>query len=193
MAKMHLMEFFIRPAGPADAEEIAEVQRISWRMTYDRLLSAETLAKAARAWDAGHWRRALERTDDRVISLVLESRQTGIIGFGVAGPRRNGRDPLLGPYTGEIYLLYLMRDYQRHGHGARLIAALARVLRARGMGAAVVWALADNQGAIGFYEHLAGEMVTQCRKPFFGETVNEVAIGWRDIAALANLTPRLRG
>jgi GNAT superfamily N-acetyltransferase len=187
------MEFFIRPAGPADAEEIADVQRISWQATYDGILSAETLARAATAWDAVHWRRALERTDDRAVSLVLESRETGIVGFGVAGPRRNGRDPLLSRYEGEIYLLYLMRDYQRHGYGARLMAGLARVLKARGVGAAVVWALADNAAAIGFYEHLSGEIVSQCRKPFFGETVNEIALGWRDIGVLANLTPRLRG
>jgi hypothetical protein len=58
---------------------------------------------------------------------------------------------------------------------------------------AVVWALADNDGAVGFYQHLSGAIVTQCRKPFFGQTVNEIAFGWRDIGILANLTPRLRG
>jgi ribosomal protein S18 acetylase RimI-like enzyme len=186
------MEFFIRPAGPVDAEEIARTQRLSWQDAYRGILTPDTLAKAAEAWGAAHWQRALERTDDRSISLVLESRATGIVGFGVAGPRRQGRDPLLAPYKGEIYLLYLQPEFQRHGYGARLMAGMARVLRARGVDAAVVWALAANAAAIGFYEHLAGELVTQCRRPFFGETVSEVALGWRDIGRLANLTPRLR-
>jgi GNAT superfamily N-acetyltransferase len=193
IAKITDMEFFIRPAGPADAEEIAEVQRVSWRAAYDTLLGRDTLVKTEAAWNAAHWRRGLERVDERVFCLVLESRATGIVGFGVAGPRRNSRDTLLAAYAGEIHLLYLLPDHQRQGHGARLMAAMARVLKARGMNGAVVWALAGNEGAVAFYRDLAGAVVTRCPKPFFGRTVDEIALGWPDIGVLANLTPRLRG
>jgi GNAT superfamily N-acetyltransferase len=182
------MEIFIRPAGPADAEEIARVQAISWRATYATQLSAESLARVETAWDARHWRHGLERVDDRAITLVLEAREAGIIGFGVAGRRRGGRDPALHPYEGEVYLLYLLPRVQGHGLGAKLMTALARVLAARGMKSALVWALATNREAIGFYEHLGGKVLLRARKPFFGEAVEEIALGWGDIASLTGLT-----
>ena len=118
------MDIFIRPAGPADAEEIARVQRISWAATYARQLSPQSLARVETAWDARHWRHSLERTDDSVVTLALEGADEGIVGFGVAGPRRGGRDPVLQAHDGEFYLLYLLPNYQRRGHGVRLMAAM---------------------------------------------------------------------
>jgi ribosomal protein S18 acetylase RimI-like enzyme len=181
------MQFFVRPAGPADAEDIARVQSISWAAAYSRLLSAESLARVERAWDSRHWRRSLERTDDRAVTLVLDGPATGVAGFCVGGPRRGGRDPILRAYRGEIYLLYLLPSVQKRGHGARLLGAMARVLSARGVGSALVWALATNQAAIGFYQTLSGSILMRCQKPFFGEVVDEIALGWRDIDALARL------
>jgi len=185
------MELFIRPAGPADAEEIADVQRVSWQDAYATQLRPESLARAELVWDAAHWRGSLERTDDRVVSLVLDGRQTGVVGFGVAGPRRGGRDALLRSFGSEVYLLYLLPGIQGCGYGARLIAALARVLLARGMDSALVWALATNRDAIGFYRHLGASILAQARKPFFGEMVDEVALGWRDLELLAGTSRKL--
>jgi L-amino acid N-acyltransferase YncA len=181
------MEIFIRPAGPADAEEIARVQAISWRAAYARQLSAESLARVEIAWDARHWQHGLERVDDRAFALVLEAREMGIVGFGVAGRRRMARDPALHPYEGEIYLLPAVQGY---GLGGKLLTALARVLKARGMKSALVWALASNRPAIGFYEHLGGQVLLKARKPFFGEPVEEVALGWQDIETLTGAAPQ---
>jgi GNAT superfamily N-acetyltransferase len=186
------MELYIRPAGPVDAEDIARVQRISWAATYARQLSPESLARVETAWDARHWRHSLERIDDRVVTLVLEGYDEGVVGFGVAGPRRGGRDAILRTYEGEFQLIYLLPNFQRRGHGVRLMAAMARVLRARGMDSALVWALATNRAAVGFYQHLSASILMQARKPFFGEQVNEIALGWRDLRGLANMTPSFR-
>jgi len=177
------MELFIRPAGPVDAEEIAEVQSLSWNAAYTGMLSPGSLANVARVWNAAHWRRSLERTDDRAVSLVLDGRATGVTGFGVAGPRR-GRRTALADFGGEIYLLYLMPAIQRQGHGARLTAALARVLLARGISSAVVWALARNRPAIDFYKRMGGRPIAEARRPFFDETVDEIALGWEDLEVL---------
>jgi ribosomal protein S18 acetylase RimI-like enzyme len=181
------MDLFIRPAGPADAEEIARVQTITWRATYGRLLSMQALDRVERSWDVAHWRRSLERTDDKSVTLVLDGPRTGIVGFCVAGPRRGKNDPILRSFQAEIYLLYLIPSVQKRGHGKRLMSAMARVLRARGVKSTLVWALATNQSAIGFYQCLSGSILMRCQKPFFGEPVNEIALGWRDIDVLARL------
>jgi ribosomal protein S18 acetylase RimI-like enzyme len=186
------MDFFIRPAGPADAEAIAEVQRVSWQAAYRDLLTPESLARVATAWDSVHWRSTLERVDDPIVNLVLDSRQTGVAGFGVAGPRRRTRDQALATFDAEIYLLYLMPGVQRHGHGAEMMRALARVLQAQGKHSVLVWALTGNRPAIAFYRRLSGAIMAQTRRPFFGETVTETALGWRDIALLAGMSRNLK-
>ena len=186
------MDLFVRAAGPADAEEIAEVQRVSWQAAYEGMLSPESLATVARVWGPAHWRASLERTDDRAIPLVLDGRATGVVGFGVAGPRRGRSDGRLAAYGGEIYLLYLLPAAQRRGQGRRLTAGLARVLLARGTRSAVVWALAKNKPAIDFYRRTGAVVLGEARKPFFGELVDEVALGWDDLAAVAGLSGEVR-
>jgi ribosomal protein S18 acetylase RimI-like enzyme len=178
------MELFILPAGPVDAEAVAHVQRKSWAATYAKQLSPMSLARAEAAWDAPHWRHSLERIDGRSFTLVLAN-QRGIAGFGTAGRRRGRPDPLVGKYDSEIYMLYLLPRFQGQGHGGRLMTALASALKARGSKSALVWALASNRPAIGFYEHLGGTVLTDRKQPFFGDTVNETALGWPDIDILA--------
>jgi len=187
------MEAFIRPAGPVDAEAIAEVQRISWRATYEDMLSAASLARVETAWDSRHWRFSLERADDRSVALVVDGPEHGVIGFCVGGARRSGRDPRLLAYKGEIYLLYLLPEFQGLGHGGRLMTAMARVLVARGLDSALVWALSANRGAIAFYQRLSGSILTECRKPFFGESVSEIALGWSDLTVMTGMHRNLPG
>jgi ribosomal protein S18 acetylase RimI-like enzyme len=84
-------------------------------------------------------------------------------------------------------MLYLLPRFQGQGHGRRLMAAMARTLKARGSKSAVVWALATNSPAIAFYQHLAGSILADRRQPFFGEAVDEIALGWRDLDILAGM------
>jgi ribosomal protein S18 acetylase RimI-like enzyme len=178
------MELFILPAGPADAEQVARVQRLSWQAAYARQLSPMALARAEAAWGAGHWREVLERVNGRSFTLVLANAR-GVAGFGMAGRRRGRPDAAVAAYDSEIYMLYLLPRFQGQGHGRRLMTALASTLKARGSKSTLVWALASNRPAIDFYQHLGGTTLTDRKQPFFGDTVNETALGWPDIDILA--------
>jgi ribosomal protein S18 acetylase RimI-like enzyme len=178
------MELFILPAGPADAEQVARVQRLSWQAAYARQLSPMSLARAEAAWGAAHWREVLERVDSRSFTLVL-SNARGVAGFGMAGRRRGRPGGPLAAYDSEIYMLYLLPRFQGQGHGGRLMTALASTLKARGAKSTLVWALASNRPAIDFYQHLGGAVLTDRVQPFFGDTVNETALVWPDIDILA--------
>lgn len=185
------MDIFIRPAGPADAEDIADVQRLSWQAAYGGLLSRQSLARAEQTWGAAHWRTALGRIDERNITLVLDSEFAGVTGFITAGRRRSS-DPRLKDFDSEIYLLYLLPWVQGGGNGRRLMTGMANVLRARGQKSVLVWALAGNNPAIAFYSKLNASMLMQWRRPFFGEAVDEIAFGWTDIDLLAKASPNLQ-
>jgi ribosomal protein S18 acetylase RimI-like enzyme len=128
-----------------------------------------------------------------VLALVPEQRHvifaaedpTGqVVGFSSAGRETSG-DPV---YKAELYAIYILEAYQRHGLGRRLMHAAVDGLVRAGYTTMLLWVLADNVGARRFYEALGGRTVKQKPIELFGAAVNEVAYGWDDLAKLVAAT-----
>src|SRR5436190_1458451 len=102
----------VRPAAPSDAPSIARVHVESWRTTYDGLLPEDHLAALDVADYAGRWERSLSSPFARGAVFVAEE-AVGIVGFASGGPERDG-DPR---YEGELYAIYLLREFQGRGVG----------------------------------------------------------------------------
>jgi ribosomal protein S18 acetylase RimI-like enzyme len=117
------------------------------------------------------WRQAIERGSRLVVLEFDES----IAGYATYG--RN-RVPSL-PYQGEIFELYLAPEFQGLGFGRRLFQAARRDLSDHSYQSLLVWALADNSRAIGFYEKLGGSIVRRAQERFGAETRDRVAFGFR--------------
>jgi ribosomal protein S18 acetylase RimI-like enzyme len=83
------------------------------------------------------------------------------------------------PADGEIDELYLAPEYQGVGYGRRLFNAVRNDLRDREMGRIVVWALADNERACGFYEGLGGRSVARIDERIGGVPLSKVAYLFR--------------
>lgn len=177
------MNPIIRPAGPADAEDIAAVQQAAWAETYDGILPETVIQRVGALWGIGHWKRVLSQVDRAAITLVIEDDDAGPIGFAVCGPQRGEVDG----FDAEIYALYLLAPAQRQGLGTRMMGAMARLLRARGFSSLLVWALAANAGARHFYQALGGTPIGPRLARLFGEDMAEAGYGWDDMATLASL------
>ena len=97
----------------------------------------------------------------------------------VAGYASYGRNrmPALN-YGGEIFELYLAPEYQGGGLGRRMFEAAQRDLAAHGYASFVVWALAGNERALGFYRRLGGRVVRRAPEQFGSETRERVAFGF---------------
>jgi len=65
------------------------------------------------------------------------------------------------------------------GFGRRLFTAARRDLAQSGLKSLVIWALSDNEPAVGFYRALGGRAV----RPVVGEirrrSLDKVAFGWQ--------------
>ena len=85
--------------------------------------------------------------------------------------------PTLG-YGGEIFELYLAPEYQGGGFGRRMFEAARKDLAGHGYATFVVWALADNERAIGFYRRLGGRVVRRAPETFGGQDRERVAFGF---------------
>jgi ribosomal protein S18 acetylase RimI-like enzyme len=177
------LNFVVFPAGPSDAEDLARVHVTSWRETYRGLLPDAFLARMSEPGFARRFRRALAEPGPSVTLAAAD--RYGLVGYAQGGPSRHGI-----PGEAEIATLYLLRQAQGQGLGARLMADAARALAANGATSLMISVLRDNIRARGFYEHLGGEpeAARQERAPG-GGLLYEVAYRWPDIRGLFQSLP----
>jgi ribosomal protein S18 acetylase RimI-like enzyme len=167
----------VRTAYPDDAAAIARVHVASWRSTYRGLLPDDFLASLSAPAYAERWRRTL--SDRSSLVYVAENAQ-GVIGFASGGRERAGEDG----YSGELYAIYILEDAQGHGHGRRLVQAVAGGLRDLGLQNMIVWVLRENAPARRFYERLGGMYVREQPITIGSTTLQEVSYGWKSLDAI---------
>ena len=60
------------------------------------------------------------------------------------------------------------------------ITAARRDLAQSGLKSLVVWALSDNEPAVGFYRNLGGKAVARSSERFGERSLDKVAFAWND-------------
>lgn len=150
---------FVRAARAADAADLARVQVASWRSQYagvvpDGVLGELTGTEATAAWQE-RWHeaitnpptsrhRVLVAVEDAPAREVADVPSRVVVGFASAGP---ATDTDRWPATdAELYELRVLPERTRHGHGGRLLHAVAETLAEDGFHTACMWALeADGE------------------------------------------------
>ena len=143
-------------------------------------MSAVHLAGLSYPDRESRWNKILTTDQPATSYFVAETDVSEIVGFASGGPEREGNQT----YRGEIYAIYVLKEYQGQGIGRRLVSAVAQRLLVNGLGSMLAWVLTDNQPACRFYESLGGEQVGRKKTTIGGTDLEEVAYGWRDIARL---------
>jgi ribosomal protein S18 acetylase RimI-like enzyme len=176
------MEFSIRRAVIADAEEIARVHVEGWKNTYAGIVPDAYLASLDVKAHAELWKENIAAGE--AIILVSES-GCGIFGFAAGGKLR---EPIEG-FDGELGAIYLLRGYQRCGAGRRLVEAVASQLRAQGMRSMAVRVLAQNP-AVEFYRKLGGQVIEESLFEIGGASLPDLVMGWPDISVIFDPVPQ---
>lgn len=126
-----------RLALPTEAEAIAALQRRGWQQTLpselaDAVASSMTLAEQTAAWTAAITRPPL--AEFRVLVALAAER---VAGFAAIGP---SDDPDAHPGTDALVAEFVIDpQFQRQGHGSRLLNAVADTLRADKFERATWW------------------------------------------------------
>jgi GNAT superfamily N-acetyltransferase len=110
---------------------------------------------------------------------VAEDERGKVIGFASGGPERSGNPR----YTGELYAIYVLAQYQGQGVGRQLVIPLVHHLLQEGRRAMLLWVLAANPART-FYERLGGQAVYEQSVTIGGMPLLEVAYGWQDVQTL---------
>jgi GNAT superfamily N-acetyltransferase len=160
----------IRPARPKDAPALASAYEEAWRGAYQGIIPHIPLERMIARRSLRWWQQTLHK---RTPMLVLDFRgeAAGYVTFGRCRMARS-------PYQGEVFELYLHPTYQGLGLGTKLFeAARLRLgeMRVKGL---LVWALADNEAACGFYLRQGGKPVAEGAESFGDSTLRKIAFAW---------------
>ena len=161
----------VRFAEDGDAGDLASVHEASWQGAYRGIIPHSSLSRMLQRRGPGWWQQAIK---NRAAILVIEFGGE-IAGYATLG--RNRTKALMA--DGEIYELYLKPKFQGLGFGRRLFAAARDLLQTRGMHGLAIWALADNDNAMGFYSSLGGADVAEGEETFEAVTLRKVAFVWK--------------
>lgn len=167
----------LRRAVPGDAPGIAATFVETWRATYPGLVPDRVLVRMSKESQARYWEgvTARRRGDDFV--LVAVNARGRVLGFGSAGPDRDGTAG-----RGEIHTLYIRPDFQGRGLGRSLLDALLHGLHERGFAAAMLWVLAGNPSRF-FYERLGGRRTLERSENLWGAALPQIGYSWPDLDA----------
>lgn len=159
-----------RPARSADAEGLAALHEASWREAYRGLIPHRALSAMIERRGPDWWRRAIDASS---AILVLH------YGDALAGYATIGRNRTAALRAGgEIYELYLQPEFQGIGFGRLLFDEARAALASHRFEGLVVWALEDNERAMGFYAAMGGTDVASGAEAFDGKRLSKVAFLW---------------
>ena len=137
----------VRPARRGDAAAVADIQVRAWRHGYRDLLPEGVLYRvtgpeAAEAWRE-RWRQAATDPPSPRHRLLVAVASDLVVGFAAHAP---AEDPDLDPAaTAELITLLVDPVHARAGHGSRLLAATADLLREDGFRTLVTWTFEDDE------------------------------------------------
>jgi len=163
----------IRKAVLADAKGIAKVHVDSWKTTYDNIVPAEYLNRLSYESREQLWKNSIPNGG----VYVAETSVGEIVGFASGGKERTGRYP---NYVGELYAIYILKEYQGNGLGRLLVKPLIEELEFQNISTMLVLVLEDNSSRL-FYEALGAERIDTIEVEFSGKKLNELVYAWSDI------------
>jgi len=166
----------IRPSQKCDARSMACIYVQTWQDTYLGVVPFGYLY----AMSAARHEQAFlkELANGQVLSYVAEDHGR-VVGFATGGSERHG-DAI---YSGEIYTLYVLKNYQRQGVGRKLVENLARRFTNFGIHSMLVQVLKENPYR-NFYQKINGVHLKTQGLPFAGEVLYVDYYGWIDISLI---------
>ena len=156
----------MRAARPDDLDALVRVNLDAFRAGNGPALSPQAVAELTADEVRARWVRLLDARPENATVTVAELAGR-LCGFAGAGPvRDDDRDPSVG----ELYSLYVDPELWGQGHGAALHDVATIELVRGGFASAILWVLAGNARARGFYRS-RGWGPDGARRQFMGATL----------------------
>ncbi|UAL47908.1 GNAT family N-acetyltransferase [Sutcliffiella horikoshii] len=163
----------IRKAILSDTKGIAKVHVESWKTTYANIVPDEYLNNLTYESREQIWINSIPNGG----VYVAENNEGEIVGFSSGGKERSGK---YDGFDGELYAIYILKEYQGQGIGKALIQPIIDELIGMGLNTMLVLVLKDNVSRL-FYEALGGKKIDELEVQMVGKKLTEVVYGWENV------------
>jgi ribosomal protein S18 acetylase RimI-like enzyme len=177
------MGIIIRQAKPNDAPAIAIVNIASWHSTYRGLVADEVLDGMEFEQYRAKWENILAHQEKgNGFCFAAENESGEMIGYSCGGKNRHDKFT----FDGELFAIYLLREYQGKGIGKKLFLTSIEEFRKQNISSFLLFVLSSNTGSRKFYESFkpdftANEMITIDNGQYC-----DICYGWSDIGLINN-------
>jgi GNAT superfamily N-acetyltransferase len=167
----------IRPGTVSDIGAISHAYFESWKTTYEGLVPdpfvrGMTLEAATRIFTD-----SLKPNRFSYFLHVAETPEGRIVGFCDGGKERSHPEQGIG----ELYAIYLLKDFQGQGTGRKLFNASIQSLVQSGMNSMVVWVMGKSPYRK-FYETMRGKLGEGVKTlDVAGQQIQLVSYHWNDL------------
>lgn len=160
------MSIIIRKAKESDARGIVEVNTYTWLSTYKGLMPDELLENRIMTIDdrVPKTAKSIKENDNAYVAIDNNK----IIGIMSYGKSRNDKYP----ESGEIYSIYVLKEYQGFGIGKKLFMIGINELINKGYHTMILNVLNGNS-TINFYEKYCGKKVGEKQDSFSNTILTE--------------------
>lgn len=168
----------IRKGTINDAYGIARVQVKGWHTTYNGIVPDKFLNQMSIEEQEKKLRIGLTNKQRKERFFVAENDKSEIVGYIIGGENRYSEEyPDCG---GELYAIYILKNYQRDGLGRKLVQTLVDWLKDNKFNQMLVWVIADNPAKY-FYEKLGAKYLGEKQLEIEGKKLDEYVYIWDDL------------
>ena len=168
----------IRIADIDDATAISVVHINTWKTTYRGMVPDYIIDRLDYVKNNERWHQTLSQGEAKRTFVAISDDEI-IVGFSTAGPNRNSQYK----FDGELYAIYILKNYQGQGFGRALVTAVARWLDSKGFHSMMLWVLKENPAKY-FYEALGGKFITTEKVEIGKSFLDELSYGWNNFSCL---------
>jgi ribosomal protein S18 acetylase RimI-like enzyme len=179
------MEITIRTATPEDAHACARVNIASWHSTYRGQIADEVLDSMKIEDYLKKWNRILSGIAGGTPALqsvnfcfVAENETGEIVGYCSGG--KNSHDTF--SFEGELYAIYLLKEYQGKGIGKKLFLRTLEEFKLRKISSFLLFVLSSNTNTRAFYESFNPDFTANETITIDNGQYCDICYGWTKIA-----------
>lgn len=161
----------IRPACPADAEEMAHVSMRAWHLSLKDIVPQGFLEQFQYEKQVEKY---VGRAQDPEWLLLVAEFEGKVV--GMIGTKDNDSEPL--KYEKQIKVMYVDPALQNRGIGKALLVSLFDELKKQGLQRIMLWCIEANKSACSFYEKRGGRRIEPIDPPEEYAAMPHVAYTW---------------
>ncbi len=168
--------FQIQEATLKHAPGIASVLVKTWQQAYKGVIDQDYLDSLDLKQGEERWQNILQTPNRKSQVYVLLNNQDQVVGIYSVGQSRYPEHP----FTHELYLIYILPEYQKRGLGRFMFEDIKKKLHALNVQNLCVMVLQQGP-AVAYYKKMGAQIIQEHQTEIGGKQYKEYLMAWDQI------------